>query len=227
MKKLIILIYIILITNVIQSQSIAKLNNKKLELQKTKDKLSNQIMTINEEIEVINSEIYSLKAKEIKNDTSKVLIQTVAFEGSKVFKEPSTSSEVLKILNKRSDIFVTDYKDNFYEVLSDGVKGFIVTGRVDEVANDVYKVKEKGYIFEKEEMSVKYEKERVIHKNKKDELKGSGKLWVGMTKDEARLSLGKPRYDNRSVGSWGTHNQWVYKYYNLYFENGKLTSWQD
>ena len=50
-----------------------------------------------------------------------------------------------------------------------------------------------------------------------------------MTDDMARESVGKPDDINRSTGSWGVHEQWVYsqrKLY-LYFENGKLTSTQD
>ena len=41
-------------------------------------------------------------------------------------------------------------------------------------------------------------------------------------------SWGKPNEINRTVGSWGVHEQWIYpgKQY-LYIENGKLTSWQD
>ncbi len=30
-----------------------------------------------------------------------------------------------------------------------------------------------------------------------------------MTKEMAKASLGRPNYDNRSVGTWGVHNQWV------------------
>ena len=40
-------------------------------------------------------------------------------------------------------------------------------------------------------------------------------------------SWGKPTKINKSVYSWGTHEQWVYPNDNyLYFENGKLTSIQ-
>ena len=55
-------------------------------------------------------------------------------------------------------------------------------------------------------------------------------IWLGMTDEQARLSWGPPTKTNRSVGSWGVHEQWVYRYkYSsdyLYFENGILTSWQ-
>jgi hypothetical protein len=48
-----------------------------------------------------------------------------------------------------------------------------------------------------------------------------------MTDEMVRLSWGSPRDINRSVGSWGVHEQWVYYSSYLYFENGILTSWQD
>lgn len=53
------------------------------------------------------------------------------------------------------------------------------------------------------------------------------KIWIGMTDELAIESWGKPNDINRSVGSWGVHEQWVYSSTYLYFENGILTSWQD
>lgn len=51
---------------------------------------------------------------------------------------------------------------------------------------------------------------------------------LGMTTDQAIASWGEPSSVNRTAGSWGIHEQWVYgdNTY-LYFKNGKLTSWQD
>lgn len=54
-----------------------------------------------------------------------------------------------------------------------------------------------------------------------------------MKDDNALRSLGKPDDINRTVGSWGVKEQWVYKnqYGNktiyLYFENGILSSYQN
>jgi len=57
----------------------------------------------------------------------------------------------------------------------------------------------------------------------------SGKIWIGMTDEMAIESLGRPQENNRTIGSWGVHEQWVYRNGDLfvYFENGILTSWQD
>jgi hypothetical protein len=53
---------------------------------------------------------------------------------------------------------------------------------------------------------------------------------IGMTAKTVRekTNWGAPESINRTGGSWGVHEQWVYggRSY-LYFENGKLTSWQN
>jgi len=54
------------------------------------------------------------------------------------------------------------------------------------------------------------------------------KVKIGMTAEQVSISWGKPEEINKSVGSWGVNEQWVYgDGHYLYFENGKLTSWQD
>lgn len=60
----------------------------------------------------------------------------------------------------------------------------------------------------------------------------AGTVHRGMTKEQILAGKGNPTRINRSVGSWGIHEQWIYgRYINnriyLYFENGILTSWQD
>ena len=69
----------------------------------------------------------------------------------------------------------------------------------------------------------------------------SGEVFIGMDKGQVIASWGRPHDINRTVGFWGVNEQWVYgytKYYGsgvsgfipthyFYFENGKLTSWQD
>jgi hypothetical protein len=47
-----------------------------------------------------------------------------------------------------------------------------------------------------------------------------------MTNEQVKLSWGEPDRINRSVGSWGVSEQWVYQDRYLYFKNGILTSYQ-
>ena len=48
-----------------------------------------------------------------------------------------------------------------------------------------------------------------------------------MNREMATISLGRPKDINRTVESWGVHEQWVYDGIYLYFENGKVTSYQN
>ncbi len=95
---------------------------------------------------------------------------------------------------------------------------------------------ERREIAKYDEMKL-YEEQQL--KNRKDTyVKKYGKKWgtivadkniqIGMTDKMVLDSWGQPDDINRTVGSWGVHEQWVYgadQY--LYFENGKLTGWQD
>lgn len=49
---------------------------------------------------------------------------------------------------------------------------------------------------------------------------------IGMSKEQVLLSWRKPRKINRTVGTWGVHEQWVYSSQYLYFKDGLLTSFQ-
>jgi len=52
-------------------------------------------------------------------------------------------------------------------------------------------------------------------------------IWIGMTSEMVIDSQGRPKDINKTVGSWGVHEQWVYENNTyLYLENDRLTSWQ-
>jgi hypothetical protein len=56
----------------------------------------------------------------------------------------------------------------------------------------------------------------------------TGKVFIGMMKLQATLAWGEPKSVNRTIGSWGEHEQWVYTHKSyLYFENGILKSIQN
>lgn len=68
------------------------------------------------------------------------------------------------------------------------------------------------------------------HKNLPEKIRKAileEKIMLGMSADDVKTSWGDPKNINRSVGSWGVHEQWVYSGTYVYFENGKLTSWQN
>lgn len=55
-------------------------------------------------------------------------------------------------------------------------------------------------------------------------------VFIGMTADEARLSWGEPSRINSTIGSYGRHEQWVYRRSGgtqyIYIQNGKVSSIQ-
>lgn len=51
-------------------------------------------------------------------------------------------------------------------------------------------------------------------------------IQIGMTSSMVLESWGEPGNKNKSVGSWGIHEQWIYEGEYLYFENGVLKSYQ-
>ena len=53
-----------------------------------------------------------------------------------------------------------------------------------------------------------------------------GKIKMGMKSEQVSVSWGNPNKINKSIGSWGVHEQWIYKGHYVYFENGILTSLQ-
>jgi len=56
------------------------------------------------------------------------------------------------------------------------------------------------------------------------------RVQIGMTREQATAGWGRPRDINRTSGSFGVHEQWVYGEYGsgyLYFEDGVLTTIQN
>lgn len=53
------------------------------------------------------------------------------------------------------------------------------------------------------------------------------KVKIGMSKAMVEESWGKPNEINKTSGSFGVHEQWVYKDQYLYFKNEKLTTIQN
>lgn len=88
----------------------------------------------------------------------------------------------------------------------------------------------------REEARIQREKEEREHKaslyrkygKQTADLILAGKVRIGMTREMCRAAWGSPDDINRSSGSWGVHEQWVYGLGSyLYFENGILSSIQN
>jgi len=118
------------------------------------------------------------------------------------------------------------------------VQDFDAMGRLDKLEAEE-RLAQEAREQEEREREAKLEAARLKEQEKKiakypkaiQQLIRLGRVRIGMTAAQARLSWGEPDSVNRSSGSWGTHEQWVYgtdiqRQY-LYFENGRLTSIQN
>ncbi|MBC7758376.1 MAG: hypothetical protein H7069_05935 [Phormidesmis sp. FL-bin-119] len=118
-----------------------------------------------------------------------------------------------------------------------GVTGFVVNGSFQE--NEVYKTfiannKPTKFIdyaaiaAEKKRLNDRLKRFVPKYGNSMGTLVAKKMIQLGMTKAMVTDSWGEPDDINRTVASWGVHEQWVYGSSTyVYFENGKLTSWQD
>jgi len=52
------------------------------------------------------------------------------------------------------------------------------------------------------------------------------KIGLGMSTDDVIAAWGKPDHVNTTVTAYGKHEQWVYGRQYIYFENGRVSSWQ-
>lgn len=138
---------------------------------------------------------------------------------------------------------ITNSKGKYTTELKHLQEAIIISTKKDEILDEwVYitiKVGQKYYVIECDP----YLKSNVYYKkNPFKTFKYSNSIWnlikkekiqLGMTKNQVRLSWGDPTDINSYGGSWGIMEQWIYgdvlnggAVY-LYFDNGKLESWQD
>jgi hypothetical protein len=121
--------------------------------------------------------------------------------------------------------------------LATNEKEIVLFGRLTD-GNDVKIVLEKYYLFTEGEHGDVKTKLSFVDPTKKllkwgrRTLKAIAdrEVFIGMTQQQVLMSWGRPDRVNTSVGSWGSHEQWVFgdspgaSY--LYFQNGRLASFQ-
>lgn len=120
------------------------------------------------------------------------------------------------IIERYKMVNVYDYEDGYWLIERDSIRGFVAQNDIGKLGDmiDIKKnYKRKTLTAEFDEITAK----KIANKQ----------IWIGMTKRMAELSIGKPEDINKSEGAYGTNEQWVYNNKYLYFENGKLTSWQN
>jgi len=180
------------------------------------------------ESQITNEKFASLLTKE-------VICITQNGVQAKLRDKPSTAGDEIAIIPKNKSIEVLEYMgESYWKVRYTTFIGYL---------NEVFlsQTEEMKYAIKKFEGNKK-----ISDKNQKEQINAltlnalkakfgnenaysilNHSIWIGMTDDMAIESIGSSKSINKSVGSWGVHEQWVYEKRFLYFENGKLTSWQE
>ena len=237
MKRILLLILFI------SSFTNAQNTNEQINLLVNKiNKFNINILSLKDSIKNIEFDIEKLKSKEVLKTIKDSSIVSIAFKDGSLKKEPLVGSDIILILDKDSEVLVTDYVNAYFKVCINSVCGYINEMWIKE-NYEVNRLKD-FKIIEKEKLLNFKEQKRISQVKKYNQeqenrdIKKYGKsiyeklkkgyYWIGMTEKMALISLGKPNDVNSSVGSWGTHEQWVYEdgFY-CYFENGILKSYQN
>lgn len=144
-------------------------------------------------------------------------------QSSYIFKQPKSDYDNGYILNVGEKVKVLELSEGWYKVLHKGMIGY-VNPRVLDPEDDV-QARKLSKEFRRKDLENKFGRNnagRIMAKQ----------IWIGMTKEMAIESKGRPDDINRSVNEYGTSEQWIYgedisnrRY--LYFDDGVLTSWQD
>ena len=238
MKKLLIA-FLMLIS--ISFESLAQ-QNEVTELLNKQKEISNHIKILTDSIKRINLKINDLKSKEIKKIVIDSTLKGIVKNGAKVKKTASPLGELITSLNENKEVIILDYVEGYFNIYVDSIYGYIsdVWIKKDDKIKVFINAKETE---EKELRRLEKEQELQKEKDEYEKLEKSyikrwgqktynklkqGRIWIGMTEEMAIISFGHPNDINRTVGSWGSHEQWVYDKLDtlLYFENGILTSMQ-
>lgn len=125
----------------------------------------------------------------------------------------------------KSDYEAYDYGKMYYHIQLDNMI----------LSSEYYAQKEAERIAEEKRLAEE-QQQKIERKNKLIKKYGKkyadmilkGQVQTGMSAEMCRESWGTPDDINRSVGPWGTHEQWCYDWGGyLYMENGVLTSIQN
>lgn len=220
-------------------------NYSKPKLQEIQKELKNDIETLTDSLDKIETILSNIEKDSITERINEDVFIVKMIKEAKLRDEPNTYDIVLKTIPDGEKVKLTGIseKKGFYKACYEDKCGYLSDMYFKIIPefqdwSEAIKIKlEKEKKLEEETKyqarlkAYKEEQEKLIKKYGKstyEKLK-AGKIWIGMTDEQCKISIGEPTKINRSVGSWGTHEQWIYSKSDvyLYFENGKLTSWQD
>lgn len=225
MKKLAIIL--IIFSNYTYAQ------NEVEELQNVKKEILEKIEVLNDSIKSIDYSIAKMKSKEFNKLINDSSIVARATKYAELKKTPEKDGETILTLKEYKEVTITDYNYPFFSVCTDSICGYMedtwfLSEKMKNLAITMHEEKYRQTKNKNRSDEIALEKSHIKKYGSKTYSKlKEGRRWIGMTKEMAIIAYGYPNSDNKSVGSWVVHNQWVYDNMNLYFEDGVLTSWQD
>jgi hypothetical protein len=191
------------------------------------------------ELNLIDSHINQLEQKKLSNQLSDKYRGGVAVYckvPTKLYQKRGTWSEIIDTVPQGYTLLAYDYQSNYYLVEFDTLIGYVFTLDVETIEKRVDRLEREKRRTEQtqkqrqETIALQNERKRILI-NKYGSDKGlrifNGKIWLGMSMEMVADSWGDPSRINKSVGSWGVSEQWIYYGSYLYIRNGTLTSWQE
>ena len=154
---------------------------------------------------------------------------TINNYGGKLREEPGTRGKIIKYLDPDDTVLVFNWFQNpYFKVASDKTVGYIhkVTLNENEMIAGILEKEEKLW---EESQNSRFVQLIEIYGPELAKRIGNEEYWIGMTSEITIVSIGHPDIVNRSSGSWGVREEWIYsqKDLHLYFEDGLLTAIKD
>jgi hypothetical protein len=243
MKNLIFIICLLILTSVSYSQTASEIDS--LFLKQTI--ISQEIEAKKVELKKLQEDTHKLienqKYEDIIN-SEEISMYVVAKSDGKLREKPDAAASEICVLSKGDILKVVYYNKGYWSAFKDNHFGYLSavyfyeTTETNKLKQHFIDIENKILAEKRENLKKKREKEIAkLNKQRRDELIKiygeetankllDGYIWIGMSKNMARVSAGKPQRINKSVGSWGVSEQWVYYDMYLYFDNGKLSSYQ-
>jgi hypothetical protein len=230
MKNIFLFIVVFTISsNALLSQSIEEYNKKIDSLNAVVKEVDIEISELNKrktEIkEILRTVIQERNSLEFESQLIEGIPITLNAFGGRLRDEPDTNGKVLIEIPRGEKVLVYDwYKRPYFKASYKGKIGYISFSSL----NVNYQLKS---IINKDLAENNPELERLTKMFGSDAAKKilRKEYWIGMTDEMAKVSLGFPDDINRTIGTWGTQEQWIYskKDLYLYFLNGELTTIQE
>jgi len=224
-----IIILIPLIMNSISAQGISD----KESIQRSIDSLRQVKVKADSQIKLLVENLSRIEAEENEETYAKspnLTYPAVMKLKTNVKEANNPFSATVMVLEPGTKVNVKYHENGTYLLAEyQGKHGYIVSASLEEVPIEIQKIKKGRESAKKAKLSSE-EKKDLIEKwgDVVARKVSAGQIWIGMTDQMARASIGSPKSINKSTYSFGVREQWIYpksKY--LYFEDGVLKSWQD